>query len=83
MPRDHFPADLNISVGMQFQTPTPHGQRVVTVVGVDAAAVQVDGNHPLAGVPLHFEVTIVDVRPATAEEASHGHVHGPGGHHHH
>ena len=42
----------------------------------------VDGNHPLAGVELNFEVMIVEVRDASEEEIAHGHVHGPGGHHH-
>lgn len=46
-------------------------------------AVIMDFNHPLAGKDLHFTVTVADVRAATAEEISHGHVHGPGGHHHH
>jgi FKBP-type peptidyl-prolyl cis-trans isomerase SlyD len=42
-----------------------------------------DVNHPLAGVTLCFDVEIVEVRDATAEERQHGHPHGPGGHHHH
>ncbi|PGH38409.1 MAG: peptidylprolyl isomerase, partial [Candidatus Nephrothrix sp. EaCA] len=41
-----------------------------------------DANHPLAGVELNFDVEITDVRAATKEELAHGHVHGPGGHHH-
>ncbi|MDB5228119.1 MAG: peptidylprolyl isomerase, FKBP-type [Bacteroidota bacterium] len=44
--------------------------------------VVMDFNHPMAGKELNFSVTVVDVRPATAEELEHGHVHGPGGHHH-
>lgn len=44
--------------------------------------VKMDFNHPLAGEDLYFSGTVVEVRPATAEELSHGHVHGPGGHHH-
>ena len=44
--------------------------------------VVVDGNHPLAGVALLFDITITEVRPATQEEIAHGHVHGAGGHHH-
>jgi len=83
VPRDRFPKEMAITVGMQFQAHTPQGHRVVTVVGVETDTVKVDANHPLAGVPLHFDVTIVDVREATTEEISHGHVHGPGGHHHH
>jgi FKBP-type peptidyl-prolyl cis-trans isomerase SlyD len=45
--------------------------------------VEMDFNHPLAGSDLHFIGEIIDVREATAEELEHGHVHGPGGHHHH
>ena len=43
--------------------------------------VTIDTNHPLAGMNLHFDVKVVEVREATAEELEHGHVHGPGGHH--
>lgn len=68
-----------VEAGMQFQA-GDHG--VVTVKEVADDQVLVDGNHPLAGVTLNFEVEITDVRTATEEELSHGHVHGPGGHHH-
>jgi FKBP-type peptidyl-prolyl cis-trans isomerase SlyD len=44
--------------------------------------VHIDGNHPLAGQTLHFDIQVTDVREASAEELAHGHVHGPGGHHH-
>ncbi len=52
------------------------------VVSIAEDAVLVDLNHPMAGHELHFNGTIQDVRPATQEELDHGHVHGPGGHHH-
>jgi FKBP-type peptidyl-prolyl cis-trans isomerase SlyD len=55
----------------------------VTVTRVVGDMVTVDGNHPLAGEKLHFEVEVTDVREASAEELEHGHVHGPGGHDHH
>jgi FKBP-type peptidyl-prolyl cis-trans isomerase SlyD len=55
---------------------------VVTVVEVKDEAVVIDGNHALAGMDLNFEVKVVDVREASAEEIEHGHVHGPGGHNH-
>jgi FKBP-type peptidyl-prolyl cis-trans isomerase SlyD len=45
--------------------------------------VTVDGNHPLAGENLTFAVEVTEVRDASEEELAHGHVHGPGGHHHH
>jgi FKBP-type peptidyl-prolyl cis-trans isomerase SlyD len=78
VPRNAF-GDQPVTVGMQFQT--SQGQ-VVTITHVGLADVTVDGNHPLAGVELNFAVEVVDVREATADELSHGHVHGPGGHHH-
>ncbi len=68
-----------VQVGMKFQT--NQGQ-VVTVTEVSADTVTVDANHELAGVELNFDVEVMEVRNATAEEISHGHVHGPGGHHH-
>ncbi len=71
-----------LEVGMQFQTDGGQGMEVVTIVGIEGDQVTVDGNHPLAGVTLSFDVSVLDVRDATQEELSHGHVHGPGGHHH-
>ena len=81
VPRDRFPIK-DIKVGMQFQATGPQGQRPVMVVAVDDQNVTIDANHPLAGIPLTFDVTVRDVRDATEEELSHGHVHGAGGHHH-
>jgi FKBP-type peptidyl-prolyl cis-trans isomerase SlyD len=52
------------------------------VVEVGDEMVTMDFNHPLAGMVMHFDGKVVEVRPATAEELSHGHVHGEGGHHH-
>lgn len=68
-----------VKEGMRFST-NQGGVVTVTHVGLDS--VTVDGNHPLAGVELNFDVEVMDVRNATSEEISHGHVHGPGGHHH-
>ncbi len=82
VPRERFELDDEIAVGMQFHTPTSGGMQVVTVVAVEGDEVTVDANHPLAGVTLNFDVTVAEVRPATPEELSHGHVHGPGGHDH-
>jgi len=72
----------NIEVGMQFHADVSEGPGIVTVVAVDAENVTIDGNHPLAGMPLHFDIEVVDVRDASAEEIEHGHIHGAGGHHH-
>jgi FKBP-type peptidyl-prolyl cis-trans isomerase SlyD len=69
--------------GMQFQARTDEGMRVFTVTAMVGDMVTLDGNHPLADKTLNFNVEIVEVREPTAEELEHGHVHGPGGHHHH
>ena len=68
-----------VSKGMKFQTNQGH---VVTVTEVTTDTVTVDANHELAGVELNFDVEVMEVRNATEEEIAHGHVHGPGGHHH-
>jgi FKBP-type peptidyl-prolyl cis-trans isomerase SlyD len=80
--RDLFEDANELEVGMRFQSVSEQGVRLVTVVDVADDAVTVDANHPLAGVTLNFDVTVVDVRDATQEELEHGHVHGPEGHHH-
>lgn len=82
VPRSAFGGVKNIEIGMQFNAQSNNGPRTVTVTQVDTDTITVDGNHPLAGQHLNFEVEITAVREATAEELSHGHVHGPGGHHH-
>jgi len=68
-----------VKPGMKFSTNQGH---VVTVTEVSTETVTVDANHELAGVELNFDVEVMEVREATADEISHGHVHGPGGHHH-
>ena len=74
----------NIEVGMSFERVSEDGEEEVVYRVTDIAdgKVVVDGNHPLAGIALVFDVTIAEVRAATAEEITHGHVHGAGGHHH-
>jgi FKBP-type peptidyl-prolyl cis-trans isomerase SlyD len=69
-------------VGMRVEAEGPDGGETLTIVAIDGDVVTLDGNHPLAGVPLNFDVTVVEVRAATAQELAHGHVHGAGGHHH-
>lgn len=80
--KKQFDDGQEIQVGMQFQVDTPQGTLVVMVTEVTDTHVKVDGNHPLAGMNLNFEVTVQEVRDATQEELDHGHVHGPGGHQH-
>ncbi|MEQ8688623.1 MAG: peptidylprolyl isomerase [Imperialibacter sp.] len=81
MPRTAF-GDQKVEVGMQFNAGTKNGQQVVTVTKVEMDGITIDGNHALAGVDLNFSVEVLDVRDASKDELAHGHVHGPGGHHH-
>lgn len=78
VPLDKF-GGQNVEEGMQFQT---DGNGVFTVKEVKDGKVLLDGNHPLAGVTLNFDVEVTGVREASQEELGHGHVHGAGGHHH-
>ncbi len=78
VPRSAF-GDQEVKKGMKFSTDRG---AVVTVTEVGLDAITVDANHPLAGVELNFNVEVMEVRNATAEEIQHGHVHGPGGHQH-
>ena len=82
VPRRAFQGVKDIKPGMRFHANTGHGAAQVTVTKIQGDMVTIDGNHALAGVTLNFEVEITKVREATAEELMHGHVHGPGGHHH-
>ncbi len=83
VPKEMFEGDDEIQVGVQFHAQSPDGQAVVvTVVEVKDDVVVIDGNHALAGVDLNFDVKIIEVREASEEEISHGHVHGPHGHDH-
>ncbi len=82
LPRSRFAEAGELTPGMQLRASGPQGARVVTIVRVERDFITVDANHPLAGRTLHFSVEVADVRKATHEEIAHGHVHGPGGHHH-
>jgi FKBP-type peptidyl-prolyl cis-trans isomerase SlyD len=82
VPRHLFEGTDRLEPGMQFQAQTSDGIQIITVKDVGEQSVTVDGNHPLAGVHLNFDVRVVDVRDATDEELSHGHAHSPDGHHH-
>src|SRR5215472_1615262 len=79
LPRRAFAGVSVIEPGMRFEAHSEHGARTVTVVRVQGDMVTIDGNHPLAGQNLNFDVEIAGVREASAEELTHGHVHGPGG----
>jgi FKBP-type peptidyl-prolyl cis-trans isomerase SlyD len=81
VPRRTLRGIKDVKPGMRLHAQTAEGPRSVTVTKVLGDMVTLDGNHPLAGKSLRFDVRIEDVRPATEEELSHGHVHGPGDHH--
>lgn len=84
VPRDQLPPELTPEVGMELGMDTEDGHHMsVRVAEVHEGHVILDANHELADVTLHFEVMIDSVRKASSEELAHGHVHGPGGHHHH
>ena len=81
VPKKHF-GGQRLEPGMQVVLNTNFGPRAVTIEKVGMSVVDVDLNHPMAGKDLHFDIEIVEVREASAEELEHGHVHGDGGHHH-
>jgi FKBP-type peptidyl-prolyl cis-trans isomerase SlyD len=81
--KEEFPADADLKAGMEFMAQSPDGNPIPFVIKeVLDEEITIDFNHPLAGKNLNFDVQLVDVRDATAEELQHGHVHGAGGHHH-
>jgi len=78
LPRDIFPADMEIEVGMAIDLYDEEAEEEVEayVAEVQRDAVVIDFNHPLAGETLSFHVKVVGLRPALPEEIEHGHVHG-------
>jgi FKBP-type peptidyl-prolyl cis-trans isomerase SlyD len=80
--RSMFDGVEELEVGMQFQADVSDGPGIVTITSIEGDDVTIDGNHPLAGESLTFDVEVVAIRAATEEELDHGHVHGAGGHHH-
>lgn len=84
VPRSQLPEGPDPEVGMQLEAVGRRGEHMILwVTDVAADTVTLDGNHPLAGVTLFFDVEVREVREATDEEKTHGHAHGPDGHHHH
>lgn len=81
-PRSTFEGVDDLEVGMRFRAPTDAGIINVVITEIDGDNITLDANHELAGKVLNFDVTVKEVRQATEEEITHGHVHGPGGHHH-
>ena len=82
-PRGDFPDGLALEPGVEVQADTPDGPISFTVIAIEGDEAVLDANHPLAGKTLTFDVHVLDVREATADEIAHGHVHGAGGAHGH
>ena len=79
VPREAFEGIDEIEPGMEFEAQSPEGEtELVVVQEVNDEGVTINGNHPFAGLVLHFDVTIEDIREATEDETAHGHAHGPG-----
>lgn len=80
--KDGFQGDEELVTGMRVQLDTDQGPAIAVVSKIEGNDVTLDLNHPLADMTLHFDVEILAVREAEADEIAHGHVHGEGGHHH-
>lgn len=81
IPKTQFPPGVKVGAYLEGQSESGHTQRY-QVVKIKGPEVHLDGNHPLAGQALKVELTVLDVRAASAEEIAHRHVHGEHGHHH-
>ena len=80
VPKTQFKDTDNLQVGMQFQVQDPNGQQLIaTVAEIQDEHIILDGNHPLAGMTLNFDVEVVSIREATEEEMTHGHLHAGAG----
>ncbi len=82
VPKEMFQGVDNLEVGMRFEAQTEQGMHSVEITDINDEGVTVDGNHPLAGQDLTFDIEVMGVRDATEEELEHGHAHGAGGHQH-
>jgi FKBP-type peptidyl-prolyl cis-trans isomerase SlyD len=79
VPKEALAGVEDLSVGTQLRATTDDGEQTVIVIDVQDDAITVDGNHPLAGIDLKFDVEVLEVRAATENELEHGHVHSEGG----
>ncbi|WP_017931552.1 FKBP-type peptidyl-prolyl cis-trans isomerase [Robiginitomaculum antarcticum] len=80
--REQFPEGAQLHVGQQFKINQEPQAPVFTVTAIKDDNIHIDGNHPMAGKELHFDVDVTEKRMPTPDELAHGHAHGPGGHHH-
>jgi FKBP-type peptidyl-prolyl cis-trans isomerase SlyD len=79
IPREHFPDEVELEVAMPFVVEADDGEELeLFVAAIGDEEVYVDINHPLAGLNLHFDVTVLEVRDSTADEREHGHPHDEG-----
>ena len=79
VPRSEFPKDFALKTGLELQLQSQDGELLnAVIISVSKDKVRLDLNHPLAGKELLFRVTVVDLRTASEEEITHGHVHGEG-----
>ena len=83
VPKSEFPPEMGLAPGIEVQATTPDGPVTFLVIAIEGNEVILDGNHPLAGKTLTFDVEVLDVRDATPDEIAHRHAHGPGGAHGH
>jgi FKBP-type peptidyl-prolyl cis-trans isomerase SlyD len=83
MEKGQFPPEMELEVGMVLAAHSDQGPIQLRISSIDGDLVTVDFNHQMAGKTLCFSVEVVEIRAATADEITHGHAHGPGGHHHH
>lgn len=79
VPREVLAGVEDLALGTQLRATTDDGEQTVIVIDVQDDVITVDGNHPLSGLDLSFDVEVIEVREATAEELEHGHVHAEGG----
>lgn len=79
--RGDFEGVDEFQLGMRFEVEDSDGVGLVTVTKINGDEITIDGNHPLAGQRLVFDIVVVDIRDASDEELTHGHAHHPDGHH--
>lgn len=79
VPNSMFQGVEELEIGMRFEAQSEQGMHSVEVTNIDGDDVTVDGNHPLSGMDLTFDVEVIEVRSATEDEIEHGHAHGDGG----
>jgi FKBP-type peptidyl-prolyl cis-trans isomerase SlyD len=82
IPRKEFPGNIPLKRGVELRLTDEDGEEMYAVIdSLQEDSVRLNFNHPLAGEDLHFNIEVVDIRPATSEEIQHGHVHEHGGSH--